>query len=34
MLPVGAVADAPIATLEGLGTVGKLHPVQHALLEE
>ena len=34
MLPVCAVADAPITTLEGLGTVGKPHPVQHALLAE
>ena len=33
-LPVGEVADAPITTLEGLGTPAEPHPVQQAFLEE
>ena len=32
--PVKAVAGAEITTLEGLGAVGKLHPIQQAFLDE
>lgn len=34
MLPVGAVGDAPITTLEGLARDGQLHPVQQAFITE
>lgn len=33
-LPVSEVAGSQITTLEGLGTVEELHPVQRAFLEE
>jgi nicotinate dehydrogenase subunit A len=33
-LPVGELAGAAITTLEGLGTLDELHPVQRAFLEE
>jgi nicotinate dehydrogenase subunit A len=32
--PVGSVGQAPITTLEGLGTPEKPHPIQHAFVEE
>ncbi len=32
--PVGTVAGAEIVTLEGLGTVERLHPIQKAFIEE
>ena len=32
--PVSAVADAEVVTLEGLGTVEKPHPIQHAFVDE
>lgn len=32
--PVSSVGAAPITTLEGLGSPGKLHPIQQAFLEE
>jgi len=32
--PVGAVNGAEVTTLEGLGTVDKLHPLQKAFLDE
>jgi nicotinate dehydrogenase subunit A len=32
--PVKAVAGSEITTLEGLGTVDKLHPIQKAFLDE
>jgi nicotinate dehydrogenase subunit A len=34
VMPVGAVGAAEVTTLEGLGTVEKLHPIQQAFLEE
>ena len=34
MMPVSAVADAEIVTLEGLGTAEKPHPVQQAFIDE
>ena len=34
VMPVSAVADADIVTLEGLGTVEKPHPVQQAFIDE
>lgn len=34
MLPVGAVGDASITTLEGLARDGRLHPVQQAFIDE
>ena len=34
VMPVSAVGDAEITTLEGLGTLGKLHPIQQAFLDE
>ena len=33
-LPVGECAGAEITTVEGLGSLGELHPVQQAFLEE
>jgi nicotinate dehydrogenase subunit A len=33
-IPVSAVADQPITTLEGLGSPDRLHPVQQAFIEE
>jgi nicotinate dehydrogenase subunit A len=33
-LPVSAVGDQPITTLEGLGSPDRLHPVQQAFIEE
>ena len=32
--PVSSVGDAPIVTLEGLGTAEKPHPIQQAFVEE
>ena len=32
--PVSAAANAPITTLEGLGTVEKPHPIQQAFIDE
>jgi nicotinate dehydrogenase subunit A len=32
--PVGSVGEAPITTLEGLGTAEKPHPIQQAFLDE
>jgi nicotinate dehydrogenase subunit A len=34
VMPVSAVADADIVTLEGLGTPEKPHPVQQAFIDE
>jgi nicotinate dehydrogenase subunit A len=34
VMPVSAVADAEIVTLEGLGTAQKPHPVQQAFIDE
>jgi nicotinate dehydrogenase subunit A len=33
-IPVSAVGDQPITTLEGLGSPDRLHPVQQAFIEE
>jgi nicotinate dehydrogenase subunit A len=33
-VPVSAAAKSNITTLEGLGTIGKLHPLQRAFIEE
>ena len=33
-LPVSAVGDLPVTTLEGLGTPDRPHPVQQAFIEE
>ena len=32
--PVGSVAGAEVTTLEGIGTVEKLHPIQKAFIDE
>ena len=32
--PVASVAGSDITTLEGLGTAGKLHPIQQAFVDE
>jgi nicotinate dehydrogenase subunit A len=34
VLPVSAAAEAPITTIEGLGTSDQLHPLQRAFIEE
>jgi nicotinate dehydrogenase subunit A len=34
ILPVGDVGDRAVTTLEGLGTIGDLHPLQQAFLDE
>jgi nicotinate dehydrogenase subunit A len=34
LFPLSAVGDAPVVTLEGLGTVDKLHPLQKAFIAE
>jgi nicotinate dehydrogenase subunit A len=34
VMPVGAVGDDEITTLEGLGTSERLHPIQQAFLDE
>jgi aerobic-type carbon monoxide dehydrogenase small subunit (CoxS/CutS family) len=34
VMPVSAVGNNEITTLEGLGTPGKLHPIQQAFLDE
>ncbi len=33
-IPVAAVGDQPVTTLEGLGSPDRLHPVQRAFIEE
>ena len=33
-IPVSAVGDRPVTTLEGLVTAGRLHPVQQAFVDE
>jgi nicotinate dehydrogenase subunit A len=33
-LPVGEVVEHEVVTLEGLGSPGHLHPLQHAFLDE
>ncbi len=33
-IPVGAVGEQPVTTLEGLGSPDRLHPVQRAFIEE
>ncbi len=33
-VPVGDVAGKAVVTIEGLGTAGKLHPLQEAFIEE
>jgi carbon-monoxide dehydrogenase small subunit len=33
LLPVGLVEEREITTIEGLGTVDKLHPIQEAYLD-
>ncbi len=32
-LPVGSVVDRPITTIEGLGQLDRLHPLQQAMIE-
>src|SRR3954462_13098814 len=32
--PIGTVANSEITTLEGLGTLDKLHPLQRAFIDE
>ncbi len=32
-LPVGSVADKPITTIEGLGALERLHPLQQAMID-
>jgi nicotinate dehydrogenase subunit A len=32
--PVGSIGQSDVTTLEGLGTVDKLHPLQQAFIEE
>src|SRR5436305_10948487 len=34
VLPAGAAADLPVTTLEGLGSIDKLHALQKAFIEE
>lgn len=34
VMPVGAVGNGEVTTLEGLGTPQKLHPIQQAFLDE
>jgi nicotinate dehydrogenase subunit A len=34
VMPVGAVGQAEVTTLEGLGTAEKPHPIQQAFIEE
>jgi nicotinate dehydrogenase subunit A len=34
VMPVGAMTGKKIVTLEGLGTPGKLHPLQQAFIDE
>lgn len=34
MTPVSTVANVEVSTLEGLGTPGKLHPLQQAFVDE
>jgi len=33
-VPISTVANRKVTTLEGLGTTGKLHPVQQAFIDE
>ena len=33
-IPVSAIGDQPVTTLEGLGSPDRLHPVQQAFIEE
>jgi nicotinate dehydrogenase subunit A len=33
-IPISAVGDRPVTTLEGLGSPDRLHPVQQAFIEE
>jgi len=32
--PIGALGNSAITTIEGLGTAGKPHPLQHAFIDE
>src|SRR2546430_15114910 len=32
--PVGSVAGAEVTTLEGLGTIDRMHPIQQAFVDE
>jgi nicotinate dehydrogenase subunit A len=34
VLPLSDVGDAPVVTLEGLGSIEKPHPLQHAFMAE
>jgi nicotinate dehydrogenase subunit A len=34
VMPIGAVSGRKVVTLEGLGTAGKLHPLQKAFIDE
>jgi len=34
MVPISSVQDKPVTTLEGLGSAGKLHPLQEAFIKE
>ena len=34
VVPIGSIGKSPIVTLEGLGTLDKLHPLQQAFIDE